>query len=120
LEFAEYRRGYGRGRWVGDSGGHGDQHDSGYFGDGRGVGDTHGDFLYVGIDCGDGFESRDCERDDCAVYGDGNFLGQFDAELDELGDLEFADHERSDDYCGRIGDGIGSRDNQDSSHFGKC
>ena len=120
MEFAEYGRGDSYCGWVGDGSGRGYEHDSGCFRNGGGVGDTHGDFLDVGIYCRDSFESFDCERDDCAVYGDGNFFGQFDAEPDELGDMDFADHERSHDYCRRVGRGVGARYGQDSSYFGKC
>jgi hypothetical protein len=120
LEIAEYGCSDGYCGWVGDGGGRGYEHDPGGFRNGGRVGDTHGDFLDIGIDCRDSFESFDCERDDCAVYCDGNFLGQFDAEPDELSDMDFADHERSHDHSGRIGDGVGARDHQDSSYVGKC
>jgi hypothetical protein len=120
LEFAEYGCGDNCRRRIANSGGRWYEHDSGGFGNGGGVGDTHCNFRNVGIDCGDRFQSFDCERDDCAVYCDGNFLGQFDAKPDELGDLDVTDHERGDDHCGWISDGVGTRDNQDSSYFGKC
>jgi hypothetical protein len=119
LELTGYGCGDGYCGWVGDGSGRGHERDSGGFRNGGRVGDTYSDFLDVSINGRDSFESFDCERDNCAVYSDGNFLGQFDAEPDELGDMEFADHERRHDYSGRIGNGVGAGDNQDSSYVRK-
>ena len=104
------RDGHGKSRRV--------EHDHGDLGQCYRFHFADGDFRDIGIDRGDAGESFDCEGDDETVHGDGDFFRQFDAEFDQYGYLDFADHRYSYDCRGWVSHRGDGRNEPDSGCFG--
>jgi hypothetical protein len=118
MEFSDHHGGDDRCRRVGHGSGDRNEPDSGCFGSHNRVDDSHGDCRDTGIDSGDAGESFNWQGRNGAVHGDRNFLGQFDAKLDQRSDMEFGDRVGGNDHSGRVGHWSGNRNEPDSGYVG--